>query len=221
MLVYFVEDDKSISYILDKTLEKIGVNKKGFSTGAEFVREYEKEKPDLILLDLMLPDTSGIELLKFVRNNNKDIPIIIISALFNEIDKVLALDSGADDYITKPFGILELTSRIQAKLRKVDTKSIIEYEDIKFDLKQYKVFIKDEELVLTTKEYEILKYLISNNEKVLTKEEIFFNVWDSDFMGESRALDMHIKALREKLKKANSIVKIKTVYAVGYKIGHK
>lgn len=173
----------------------------------------------LILLDIMLPDTSGIELLKYVRKDDKEIPIIIISALFNEMDKVIALDSGADDYITKPFGLLELTSRIQAKLRKVSDKSTINFHDIKIDLKQYKVYVKQAEVSLTNKEYEIFKYMIENAENVLTKEDIFCAVWNSDFMGETRALDMHIKALRQKLKEANSEVKIETVYGIGYKIG--
>lgn len=219
MLVYFVEDDTSIAYIIDKTLEKLGVDKKGFITGQSFIDAYDEQKPDLILLDIMLPDTSGIELLKYVRKDDKEIPIIIISALFNEMDKVIALDSGADDYITKPFGLLELTSRIQAKLRKVSDKSTINFHDIKIDLKQYKVYVKQAEASLTNKEYEIFKYMIENAENVLTKEDIFCAVWNSDFMGETRALDMHIKALRQKLKEANSEVKIETVYGIGYKIG--
>lgn len=219
MLVYFVEDDTSIAYIIDKTLEKLGVDKKGFITGQSFIDAYDEQKPDLILLDIMLPDTSGIELLKYVRKDDKEIPIIIISALFNEMDKVIALDSGADDYITKPFGLLELTSRIQAKLRKVSDKSTINFYDIKIDLKQYKVYVKQAEVSLTNKEYEIFKYMIENAENVLTKEDIFCAVWNSDFMGETRALDMHIKALRQKLKEANSEVKIETVYGIGYKIG--
>src|SRR5690554_3019722 len=190
MLVYFVEDDTSIAYIIDKTLEKLGVDKKGFITGQSFIDAYDEQKPDLILLDIMLPDTSGIELLKEVRNDNKEIPIIIISALFNEMDKVLAFDYGADDYITKPFGILELTSRIQAKLRKVVDKKIISFGDITIDLKKYKVYTLDNEISLTNKEFDVLSYLIKNSEEVLTKEKIFHNVWDTDFMGETRALDM-------------------------------
>lgn len=221
MLVYFVEDDQSISYVIGKTLEQMGLDKKAFSTGKSFIESYNIKKPDLILLDIMLPDTSGIDLLKFVRNDDKDIPIIIVSALFNEMDKVLALDSGADDYITKPFGILELTSRIQAKLRKVSNKKIINLADITVDLKKYKVYSNEEEIILTNKEFEVLTYLLKNSDEVLTKENIFFNVWNTDFMGETRALDMHIKALRQKLDEVNSSVKIETVYGVGYKIGIK
>lgn len=221
MLIYFVEDDKNISYVIEKTLEKMGHDKKAFYTGKSFIESYIANKPDLILLDIMLPDTSGIELLKFVRNNNKEIPIIIISALFNEMDKVLALDLGADDYITKPFGILELTSRIQAKLRKVDTSKLITLKDISIDLKKYKIYSNKTEIILTNKEFEVITFLIKNHEKVLTKEEIFKNVWDTDFMGETRALDMHVKVLRQKLLQVKSEVEIITVYGVGYKIGAK
>lgn len=221
MLVYFVEDDTSISYIIGKTLEKMGVDKTPFSNGKDFIKAFDAKKPDLILLDIMLPDTSGIELLKYVRENDSEIPIIIVSALFNEMDKVLALDSGADDYITKPFGILELTSRIQAKLRKVENKQLIEFSDVKIDLKQYKAFVNDSEINFTNKEYEIFACLIKNNDQVLTKENIFLQVWDTEFMGETRALDMHIRAIRQKLSEANSKVEIKTVYGVGYKVGMK
>lgn len=221
MIVYFVEDDQSISYVIGKTLEKMGLDKKAFSTGKDFIKTYKESKPDLILLDIMLPDTSGIDLLKFVREDDKEIPIIIVSALFNEMDKVLALDSGADDYITKPFGILELTSRIQAKLRKVSNKKVVKLSDITVDLKKYKVFSNNNEIILTNKEFEVFVYLLKNHDEVLTKENIFFNVWNTDFMGETRALDMHIKALRQKLDEVNSNVKIETVYGVGYKIGIK
>jgi len=219
MLVYYVEDDASISYIIGKTLEKMGVNKEGFSNGDSFIKAYENRKPDLILLDIMLPDASGIELLKYVRNNNKDIPIIVISALFDEMDKVRALDLGADDYITKPFGILELTSRIQARLRKVKKKDVIEYGDIRIDYKKHRVFSKNNEINFTNKEFDVFSFLVKKSEEVLSKEEIFHEVWDTHFMGETRALDMHIKAIRQKLVEADSSVKIETIYGIGYKLG--
>lgn len=221
MLIYFVEDDQSIAYVIGKTIEKMGVKYLSFNNGKDFINTYNKDKPDLILLDIMLPDTSGMDLLKYVRKTDKDIPIIVVSARFDEMDKVEALDAGADDYITKPFGILELTSRIQAKLRKIENKQIINYKDITIDLKQYKVFSNDLELSLTNKEYEIFLYLIKHNDQVLTKENIFHNVWDTNFMGETRTLDMHIKSLRQKLKDVNSNILIETVYGVGYKIGIK
>src|SRR5690554_1448056 len=134
MLVYFVEDDRSISYVIEKTLEKLGLDKEAFFTGESFLKRYNEQVPDLILLDIMLPDTTGLELLKTIRKTNQDLPVIVISALFNEMDKVIALDSGADDYITKPFGILELTSRIQARLRNVSIDKNIKFFDLFVDI---------------------------------------------------------------------------------------
>ncbi|HHW79292.1 MAG TPA: response regulator transcription factor [Acholeplasmataceae bacterium] len=219
MLVFFVEDDKSISYVIQKTLEKLGLKTEGFHTGESFLKRYYEEKPTLILLDIMLPDTSGLDLLKEIREDDSEIPIIIISALFNEMDKVIALDLGADDYITKPFGILELTSRIQARLRKVSVDKSIKFADLSVDVKQFKVFSNNEEIYFTKKEFEILVYLLSNKDEVLPKEKIFLDVWKTSFMGETRALDMHVKSIRRKLEDAKSQVLIETVYGVGYKIG--
>lgn len=219
MLVYFVEDDVSISYVIEKTLEKMGLEKEAFFTGESFLKKYEEKQPDLILLDIMLPDTSGLDLLKSIRKTNQDVPVIVISALFNEMDKVIALDSGADDYITKPFGILELTSRIQARLRNLNIDKNIDFKDLFLDIKQHKVFSNNEEIYFTKKEFEILKYLLNHPNQVLSKETIFLDVWKTDFMGETRALDMHIKSIRKKLENANSNVVIETVYGVGYKIG--
>lgn len=219
MLVYFVEDDTGIAYIIDKTLEKLDVHKQGFQTGTAFLNAFSNILPDLILLDIMLPDVSGLELLRKVRKINKDIPIIIISALHNELDKVTALDAGADDYITKPFGILELSSRIQAKLRKLPENKLLTYGDIVIDIRKYVITSNEQEIILTKKEFDILVYLFRRPEQVLTKEEIFFDVWDTTFMGQTRALDMHVKAIRKKMAKVNSDVRIETEYGVGYKLG--
>lgn len=219
MLVFFVEDDKSISYVIQKTLEKLGLKTEGFHTGESFLKRYYEEKPTLILLDIMLPDTSGLDLLKEIREDDSEIPIIIISALFNEMDKVIALDLGADDYITKPFGILELTSRISAKLRKIQQTSNLVFGDLEIDLKTYTLSVKEQPVSLTKKEYDILVFLTKKSNQVLTKEEIFFDVWETKFMGQTRALDMHVKSLRKKLADSNSSVVIETIYGIGYKLG--
>lgn len=219
MLVYFVEDDSSIAYVISKTLEKMNLESEAFATGQDFKTSFEDRKPDLILLDIMLPDTTGLELIKYIRQTNQTIPIIVISALFDEMDKVKALDLGADDYITKPFGILELTSRIQAKLRLVNKKEYLEYGDLKIDLENFRVFASGDSIRFTNKEFLILSFLVKESEKVLTKELIFKEVWQTDFMGETRALDVHIKAIRKKLESINSNVIINTIYGVGYKIG--
>lgn len=219
MLVYFVEDDQNISYVILKTLEKMNLAHEAFFNGASFKASFENQKPDLILLDLMLPDTSGLDLIKYVREFSQAIPIIVISALFDEMDKVKALDLGADDYITKPFGILELTSRIQAKLRNINKKAFLEYGDLKIDVENFKAYVDTKLLKFTNKEFLILVELVKESDKVLTKEAIFHEVWQTNFMGETRALDVHIKSIRKKLQSFKSKVKIETVYGVGYKIG--
>src|SRR5690554_3037127 len=168
MLVYFVEDDQSISFIINKTLERIGLERQGFLTGKDFLDAYHLRRPDLILLDVMLPDSNGIDLLKTIRETNKTIPIIIVSALFSEMDKVHALDAGADDYVTKPFGVLELSSRIQAKLRNVLSDELV-LANVKIDLKQYLVYINDQLISLTNKQFDILTFLFKNKYQVLNK----------------------------------------------------
>lgn len=217
MLVYFVEDDQEISYIIDKTLERTGLTRQGFSTGQSFFEAYEQKKPNLILLDVMLPDTNGIEILKIIRQTDKTIPIIIISALFSEMDKVHALAAGADDYVTKPFSVLELQARIQSRLRNVVTDKFI-VGNIEIDLNEYLAYIDGINLNLTNTQYEILVFLLKNKTRVLKKEEIFSAVWKTDYMGETRTLDMHIATLRQILRKAKSNISIRTIRGLGYKI---
>jgi len=131
--IFFVEDDQAIQYVIEKTIENAGFKGQGFSTGETFIDAFKKQKPDMILLDIMLPDASGLDILKLVRKLDQKVPIMMISALQNEMDKVIALDLGADDYMTKPFGVLELTSRIQAKLRTLQGDHIYTYNNVKLD----------------------------------------------------------------------------------------
>ncbi len=170
--------------------------------------------PDLLLLDILLPDISGLDVLKRVRRYYKELPIIMISALGSEMDKVKALDAGADDYITKPFGILELTSRINAHLRKSHAKRSFQKENLVLNKEAYKCYINEQEINLTTKEFEILYLLLKNDGKVVTKESLFNEVWQMDVSIETRTLDMHIKSLRQKIAAAN--FEIKTIRGVGY-----
>ena len=179
---------------------------------------YQREKPDLILLDLMLPDISGIDLLKWIRENNQEIPVMVVSALQSEMDKVIALDHGADDYMTKPFGVLELTSRIQSKLRKhIEDKKYV-LKNVVLDDRKHQLSVSDHIIYLTNKEYDILKLLLKNRNQVVSKEQIFKEVWETDFIGETRTLDMHIKALRNKLTSHQAEVVIQTIRGVGYQI---
>jgi two-component system, OmpR family, alkaline phosphatase synthesis response regulator PhoP len=216
--IFFVEDDQAIQYVIEKTIENAGFKGQGFSTGETFIDAFKKQKPDMILLDIMLPDASGLDILKLVRKLDQKVPIMMISALQNEMDKVIALDLGADDYMTKPFGVLELTSRIQAKLRTLQGDHIYTYNNVKLDDRKHLLTIDGQEVYLTNKEYEIFKLLIKNLNDVISKEMIFKFVWDTDFIGETRTLDMHIKSLRQKLETNQAKLTIKTVRGVGYHI---
>lgn len=215
-LVYYIEDDQAISHIIEKTIENAGLKGKGFSTGEAFMSVFREQRPDFICLDIMLPDVSGIDLLKLIRKVDRDVPIMMVSALQSEMDKVIALDAGADDYLTKPFGVLELTSRIKAKLRKTQGPMVFHVKNVFMDDKKHQVKINDKAIYFTQKEYDILKLLLKNEQEIATREAIFRSVWDTDFIGETRTLDMHIKSLRKKLAENDAEIAIKTVRGVGY-----
>lgn len=217
-LVYFVEDDQSIAYIINKTLEHAGMHGLGFSLAEDFFKAFREKRPDMILLDVMLPDVSGIDILKTIRKIDTEVPIMMLSALQSEMDKVIALDFGADDYMTKPFGVLELTSRIQAKLRKKQSYDTFSYKDVLIDDEKHQFYIHNHDVYLTQKEYDILKLMVKEKNRVVSKEMIFKLVWNTDYIGETRTLDMHIKSLREKLKQHNSTVSIKTIRGIGYQV---
>ncbi len=217
-VIYYVEDDQAIGYVIEKTINHAGMIGKGFQKGELFLDAFKKEKPDLILLDVMLPDISGLELLKSIRKVDKETPIMMISALQSEMDKVIALDLGADDYMTKPFGVLELTSRIQAKLRKRNDEKIYQLRNIILDDKKHLCLMNEKEIYLTNKEFSILKLLLKNKGVVVTKEAIFKDVWETDFIGETRTLDMHIKSLREKLNQNQADIEIRTIRGIGYQV---
>ena len=177
-----------------------------------------------MLLDIMLPGMSGIDALKLLKNSNKykSIPIIILSAKSSEIDKVNALELGADDYVTKPFSVLELSSRIKSVLRRSykEEDNILNYKDITIDKENYHVSHDGEEVILTKKEYKILLYMLENKGRVVTREELLNEVWGYDFEGESRTLDMHMKTLRNKIGSEDDKYKyIKTIRGIGYKLG--
>jgi len=216
--IYFVEDDQAIGYVIEKTIEHAGLEGKGFRDGSSFQQAFLKDKPDLILLDLMLPDVSGMDLLKWIRSLDQHTPVMVVSALQSEMDKVIALDQGADDYMTKPFGVLELTSRIQSKLRKQTDDRKYSLGNLLLDDKKHMLLINEDNVYLTNKEYAILKLLLKNQKNVVSKETIFKDVWETDFIGETRTLDMHIKALRNKLQDSKANVQITTVRGVGFQI---
>ena len=220
-LIYIVEDDKNIREIESYALKNSGYAVEEFEFAKTFWNKISERIPDLILLDIMLPDSDGIEVLKKLRRSpeTKKVPVVMVTAKSTEIDKVKGLDSGADDYITKPFGIMELISRIKAILRRVNSmeeEKFIHLHEIFMDGEKRMVSVADEPCELTYKEFELLKLFLQNAGIVMTRESIMEHIWGIDFEGESRTLDMHIKTLRQKLGNAGGY--IKTVRNVGYMI---
>ncbi len=217
-LIYSVEDDYDIAHIINVALTKQGYQIQTFYDGMSFLTALASKKPNMILLDMMLPDISGSEIIKRIRANNyyDDVEIIIVSANRMVMDKVDGLDLGADDYIEKPFNILELMSRINAKVRRFQKNRIIKIKDYSLDLDRL-VAMKNEDIIpLTSKEFEILSLLFLNKDKVLSRDEIFMKIWGQAAF-ESRTIDMHIKSLRKKLKDEKGDF-IQTIYGIGYKL---
>lgn len=220
-VIYIVEDDKNISEIESYALKNSGYQVDSFENAKTFWNRCQERKPDLVLLDVMLPDSDGIEVLKKIRRNPdlKRVPVIMVTAKSSEIDKVKGLDNGADDYITKPFGIMELISRVKALLRRMnqdEEEKQLEFQNIVLDCEKRQVMLDGQLCELTYKEFELLKLFLQNAGIVMTRENIMEKVWGIDFEGESRTLDMHIKTLRQKLGDAGK--HIKTVRNVGYRI---
>ena len=220
-LIYIVEDDKNIQEIEMFALKNIDYAVEGFECAGDFYKRLYEKLPDLVLLDVMLPDEDGLEILKKIRSipDTRKVPIMMITAKTAELDKVKGLDLGADDYITKPFGIMELISRVKALLRRsmnMEDEKFLSAGDIFLDGEKHMVYVKDEPIDLTFKEYELLKLLIQNQGIVMSRDVIMERIWGIDFEGESRTLDVHIKTLRQKLKNAGTL--IKTVRNVGYMI---
>lgn len=221
-LIYIVEDDTAIKELESYALINSEFSVEGFERGKELFDALAIKIPALILLDIMLPDEDGIHILKKIRSTMayRDIPVIMVTAKTTEIDAVKGLDMGADDYITKPFGVMELISRVKAVLRrtqKAEHQQILIYKNIVIDEAQHKVFVDDEEIELTFKEYEVLKLLIINKGIVLTRDKIMESIWGYDFEQGNRTVDVHIQSLRKKIKSAG--VHIKTIRNVGYKVG--
>ena len=220
-LIYIVEDDQNIREIESFALKNSGYTIMDFECAKDFYHQLAEKVPDSILLDIMLPDEDGLEILKKIRSipDTRKVPIMMITAKTTELDKVKGLDLGADDYITKPFGIMELISRVKALLRRsmnMEDEKFLSAGDIFLDGEKHMVYVKDEPIDLTFKEYELLKLLIQNQGIVMSRDVIMERIWGIDFEGESRTLDVHIKTLRQKLKNTGTL--IKTVRNVGYMI---
>lgn len=225
-MIYCVEDDDNIRELVVYTLDSTGLPAKGFPGGVEFHTALGNELPELVLLDIMLPGEDGMELLSDLRKDprTRSIPVIMLTAKGAEYDKVSALDMGADDYVTKPFGMMELVSRIRAVLRrsgkgKNSDEPVLSSGSIKIDVLRHKVTVGGKEVVLTLKEFELLKMLILNSGVVLTREQLLEDIWGYNFDGETRTVDVHVRSLRQKLK--NEGDRIETVRGLGYRIREK
>lgn len=218
-MIYCVEDDKSIREIEMYTLQSTGFETKGFEDGHSFFEELKEEKPDLILLDVMLPDEDGISILTKLKKNpdTNDIPVIIASAKGEEYDKIKGLDTGADDYLAKPFGMMEMISRIKAVLRRSihAVSSNLTSGNIEMDLNSHIVKVNGEQVDLTLKEYELLKLFISHPGIVYSREALLNKIWEVEYYGETRTVDVHIRTLRSKLMEEGN--RITTVRGVGYR----
>ena len=217
-MIYVVEDDKSIRNLVLYALNEKGYEAEGFEDGLEIVDKIREEEVDVLILDIMLPEKNGIEILKEIREFS-DIPIIMLTARGDEFDKVMGLESGADDYITKPFSILELLSRVKAVLRRSNKRDTdyLEYKDIRLNRKKKTVKIGQENVELTYKEFEMLVLFMNNVGNVITREDFLLKIWGYDYEGETRTVDVHIASLRNKLKEYGKY--IITVRNLGYKFG--
>ena len=221
-MIYCVEDDDNIRELVIYTLETTGLKARGFAEGSAFMEALAFDTPELILLDIMLPGDDGLELLKKLKSSpkTKGIPVIMVTAKGTEYDKVIGLDSGADDYVTKPFGMMELVSRIKAVLRrsgKVEDRIDMEFSGVRMDIKKHEVTVDGKQVALTLKEFELLEKLMRNQGIVLTRDQLLTEIWGYDFDGETRTVDVHIRTLRQKLGVKGEI--IQTVRGVGYRVG--
>ena len=221
-MIYCVEDDDNIRELVIYTLESTGMAARGFADGSAFMEALAEETPELVLLDIMLPGDDGITILKKMKQSSKtkDMPVIMVTAKGTEYDKVIGLDLGADDYVTKPFGMMELVSRIKAVLRRtgrMQEKDVLEINGIRLDIRKHEVTVNGSLIILTLKEFEMLRLLMSNPNIVLTRDQLLEDIWGYNFEGETRTVDVHVRTLRQKLGDRGSV--IETVRGVGYRIG--
>lgn len=222
-MIWCVDDDNTIRDIEVYTLTQIGFEAKGFSDGVSMLEALKTEKPNLIVLDIMLPGKDGVEILKEIRQSpaTRSIPVIMATAKGTEPDKIKGLDMGADDYLVKPFGVMEMVSRIKAVLRRCEPdkekkEEVLAVGKITLSNQERLVTVNGEKVVLTFKEFEILKLFMSHPDIVFSRDKLLSEVWGVDYLGESRTVDMHIKTLRQKLGDAADC--IKTIINVGYKL---
>ena len=219
-MIYIVEDDRNIQEIELFALKNSGYQATGFETAKEFYKALNEKLPELILLDIMLPDEDGLSILKRLRSraDTQKIPVILVTAKTSEIDKVKGLDGGADDYIAKPFGVMEMIARVKALLRRSGgmEESLLTCGNVTLDGEKRMVYVDGKSIELTYKEFELLKLLMKNHGIVISRDVIMERVWDSSFEGESRTIDVHVRTLRQKLGDGGALMK--TIRNVGYMV---
>ncbi len=217
-MIYIVEDDRNIQEIELFALKNSGYQAAGFETAKEFYKALSERLPELILLDIMLPDEDGMSILKRLRSraDTQKIPVIMVTAKSSELDKVKGLDGGADDYIAKPFGVMEMIARVKALLRRSGGagENLLVCGSVMLDSEKRMVYVDGKPVELTYKEFELLKLLMKNHGIVISRDVIMERVWDSSFEGESRTIDVHVRTLRQKLGEGGSL--IRTIRNVGY-----
>ena len=220
-MIFCVEDDTSSRELMIYTLNSAGFDAKGFPDSTEFWKALETETPELIMLDIMLPGEDGIEILKKLRSKTatKDIPVIMATAKGTEYDKVIGLDTGADDYLVKPFGMMEMISHIKAVLRRTapkTSKNVLSTGKLSLNLDEHSVFANSEKVVLTLKEFELLRIFMENPGRVFSRDILIEKIWGTEFYGETRTVDVHIGTLRTKLGECGEY--IETIRGVGYRM---
>ncbi len=220
-MIWCVDDDRTIRDIEVYTLEQTGFQARGFADGPSMLKALDAEIPDLIILDIMMPEMDGTEVLKNLRSNAKykDIPVIMATAKGTEMDKIIGLNSGADDYLVKPFGVMEMVARIKAVLRRTSKdmpSQSLSVGNILLKDQEHRVIVAGKDVVLTHKEFDLLKLFMQNVGMVFSRDKLMSELWGLEYVGESRTVDMHIKTLRQKLGSAAG--QIKTVIGVGYKL---
>ena len=220
-MIWCVDDDNTIRDLEVYTLEQTGFQAKGFADGISMLKALESEMPELIILDIMLPEMDGVEILKKIRADQryKNIPVIMATAKGTEMDKIGGLNSGADDYLVKPFGVMEMVARVNAVLRRIhkdEEAGTLTVGNISLREKEHMVYVQGEKIELTHKEFELLKFFMEHRDAVLSRDELMNNIWGMVYVAETRTVDMHIKTLRQKLGSAGG--QIKTVIGVGYRL---
>ena len=221
-MIYCVEDDANIRELVAYTLQTMGFEAKEIEDGKALKKALAVELPELILLDIMLPGEDGLTLLKQLKADTltRNIPVIMVTAKGAEYDKVIGLDLGADDYVSKPFGMMEFVARVKAVLRRSTRQNEdreLHYDELYLNVGRHEVRYREEKIDLTRKEFELLQYLLENKGLVMTRNQILCHVWGYDFDGETRTVDVHVRTLRQKLGEAGNL--IETIRGVGYRIG--